>query len=582
MAALMPQGKQQYFTAGGIPLVGGKVYTYAAGTTTPLATYTTAAAGTPNTNPVILDSRGEASIFFSAANYKIVVKDSLDSTIWTQDNLPGDAAASVLASLAASTGATLVGTLSPLSGAIARTLQKDLNIQPSVLLARFLTDAQLADIAAGTLVYDIKAALDLAIAAAASIGGFVELPAGQLKLSAMVQMSSSVGLKGQGQYIGLSSTRQGVTSLWGAHTGSAVLSLKGCISCTLEDFSIEAGSGAVPKTGLLLGRSSAASAGFHKINRVAVYGHYSLAPIYSIASEDNQWIDTQVWLYGGGAKYCFYTGISDALTSGLTLTTSSNLDNTFYRPLFINSSTDADAACIFIQGASAVGSWSFIGGYLTAYSGAYVQIDSGTVDGLSALGPFTFIGMSGEILAGGDPLYGFRLTSSGTMTLPGLTILGTRFAFLAGATHYQIIQPGNLILESANIHIEPPEAFPYALCTIQRGQNKSSSITVGRYSEWAAMTFSGDFVNEFGAPYTAAGWSLDGLGVVRLRGTVTGTTGNICTLPVEYRPNANLFFGVTANGAVGRLLITAATGVVSVSSGSGTAIDLNGVQFKIN
>ena len=126
MAALMPQGKQQYFTAGGIPLVGGKVYTYAAGTTTPLATYTTAAASTPNANPVILDSRGEASIFFSAANYKIVVKDSLDSTIWTQDNLPGDQAATILANLAASSGSSLVGHIASGTGAVATTVQTKL------------------------------------------------------------------------------------------------------------------------------------------------------------------------------------------------------------------------------------------------------------------------------------------------------------------------------------------------------------------------------------------------------------------------------------------------------------------------
>ena len=134
MAALMPQGKQQYFTAGGIPLVGGKVYTYAAGTTTPLATYTTSAGtpGTENTNPVILDSRGEASIFFSAANYKIVVKDSLDSTIWTQDNLPGDQAATILANLAASTGSSLVGHIASGTGAVPTTVQAKLRESVSV------------------------------------------------------------------------------------------------------------------------------------------------------------------------------------------------------------------------------------------------------------------------------------------------------------------------------------------------------------------------------------------------------------------------------------------------------------------
>ena len=87
MASLMPQGKQQYFSNAGALLVGGKVYTYAAGTTTPLATYSDAAGTTPNTNPVILDSRGEASVFFATSSYKLVLKDASDATIWTQDNV---------------------------------------------------------------------------------------------------------------------------------------------------------------------------------------------------------------------------------------------------------------------------------------------------------------------------------------------------------------------------------------------------------------------------------------------------------------------------------------------------------------
>ena len=133
MASLMPQGKQQYFSNAGIPLVGGKVYTYVAGTTTPLATYTDSGGGTPNTNPVILDSRGEASIFFGTANYKIVLQDSTGATIWTQDNLPGNAAASVLASLAASSGSSLVGFIQSGTGAVARSVQAEIrDMQVSV------------------------------------------------------------------------------------------------------------------------------------------------------------------------------------------------------------------------------------------------------------------------------------------------------------------------------------------------------------------------------------------------------------------------------------------------------------------
>ena len=79
--------KLQFFDNNGNPLVGGKLYTYAAGTTTPLATYTDASAGTPNTNPIILDSRGEANVWLLATTYKFLLTDSTDATIWTVDNI---------------------------------------------------------------------------------------------------------------------------------------------------------------------------------------------------------------------------------------------------------------------------------------------------------------------------------------------------------------------------------------------------------------------------------------------------------------------------------------------------------------
>lgn len=88
MAVLGPSPKAQFFAADGQPLVGGKVYTYAAGTTTPLSTFTNASAVTPNTNPIILDSRGECDIWYtSAASYKLVLKSSTDVTQWTVDNI---------------------------------------------------------------------------------------------------------------------------------------------------------------------------------------------------------------------------------------------------------------------------------------------------------------------------------------------------------------------------------------------------------------------------------------------------------------------------------------------------------------
>lgn len=85
MAVLTPSPKMQFFTAAGVPLSGGKVYTYAAGTTTPQATYTDNTGTTPNTNPIILDSRGEANIWLGATVYKFRLTDTNDVDIWTVD-----------------------------------------------------------------------------------------------------------------------------------------------------------------------------------------------------------------------------------------------------------------------------------------------------------------------------------------------------------------------------------------------------------------------------------------------------------------------------------------------------------------
>lgn len=81
--------RQRFFTADGAPLAGGKVYTYAAGTTTPQTTYSSAA-GASNANPVILDANGEANIWFDPSlAYKVKLTNSADVEQWTVDSLPG-------------------------------------------------------------------------------------------------------------------------------------------------------------------------------------------------------------------------------------------------------------------------------------------------------------------------------------------------------------------------------------------------------------------------------------------------------------------------------------------------------------
>lgn len=74
----------------GNPLVGGRLYTYANGTTTPQTTYKDAAGTIANTNPIILDSLGSAVIFLTAGLvYTFVMKDANDALIWSQDSISG-------------------------------------------------------------------------------------------------------------------------------------------------------------------------------------------------------------------------------------------------------------------------------------------------------------------------------------------------------------------------------------------------------------------------------------------------------------------------------------------------------------
>jgi hypothetical protein len=115
MASLTPTPKQQIYGSDGNPLVGGKIYTYAAGTTTPLATYTDAGAGTANTNPIILNSLGQANIWLTTASYKFSVYTSADVLLYTVDNIsaPLDSAGLALAL----SSPTPIGNTAPNTGA---------------------------------------------------------------------------------------------------------------------------------------------------------------------------------------------------------------------------------------------------------------------------------------------------------------------------------------------------------------------------------------------------------------------------------------------------------------------------------
>jgi hypothetical protein len=105
----------QLFDNNGDPLSGGKIFTYQAGTNTPLATYTSSTGLIAHTNPIILNSAGRVStgeiwLDFNY-QYKFVVQTSTNVLIATYDNVGGSFNAAAVIANFTGNGSTVAFTL---------------------------------------------------------------------------------------------------------------------------------------------------------------------------------------------------------------------------------------------------------------------------------------------------------------------------------------------------------------------------------------------------------------------------------------------------------------------------------------
>ena len=113
---ISPLPIQHFIDNFGNALNGGKLFTYAAGTTTKLATYTDSTGATANTNPVVLNVRGEANVWLTPGlAYKFVLSPSTDSDppvapFWTVDNItnPGISNVATIAALRSMTASPTI------------------------------------------------------------------------------------------------------------------------------------------------------------------------------------------------------------------------------------------------------------------------------------------------------------------------------------------------------------------------------------------------------------------------------------------------------------------------------------------
>jgi hypothetical protein len=100
----LPYPLYKAFANNGTPLAGGLLYTYISNTTTPQATYTDNTGSTPNTNPVVLNARGEAPVWLTVGqSYTTVLQDSNGNTISTQNGVTSGSVQPILTGIVLTT-----------------------------------------------------------------------------------------------------------------------------------------------------------------------------------------------------------------------------------------------------------------------------------------------------------------------------------------------------------------------------------------------------------------------------------------------------------------------------------------------
>ncbi len=190
-AVPFPNPEIQFLDRNGHPLAGAKLCSYSAGTNTPLATYTDSTAATPNTNPIVLDVNGRASVWVGPPLYKFVLRTGGDGTcttgtvVWTQDNV-ADTTLYFTNYVKTVGTSTLITYTSPGTGAVTRTVSAKLADGLSITDFGAKCDSSTDD----------SAALALADTAATNLKYALVIPNGTCVIGATMGVASPVQFAG--------------------------------------------------------------------------------------------------------------------------------------------------------------------------------------------------------------------------------------------------------------------------------------------------------------------------------------------------------------------------------------------------
>jgi hypothetical protein len=115
VGTIMPLPRFTGFDANVDPVAGGQLFTFIAGTSTPVATYSDVGLTVAHANPILLNSAGrpasggsELGVYLTpGSSYKFVLQDAHGATIWTQDNVAAVPSSSLSVDVVGTAGQTL-------------------------------------------------------------------------------------------------------------------------------------------------------------------------------------------------------------------------------------------------------------------------------------------------------------------------------------------------------------------------------------------------------------------------------------------------------------------------------------------
>lgn len=203
---------QQFFTNAGVPLAGGKIFSYGAGGSTPQATYTTSAGNIAHSNPIVLDAAGRVpgggEIWLTEGlAYKFVLQTSANVTVQTLDNISGgNDPTAIYAALAASSGSSLIGFIQAGAGATARTAQSKMRDIISVKDFGAVGDGVADDTAAIAAAFAYAGSLSISDPTFPGYGYVVKggatvyFPEGEYKVTSTITVPQNVSMEGDGKY----------------------------------------------------------------------------------------------------------------------------------------------------------------------------------------------------------------------------------------------------------------------------------------------------------------------------------------------------------------------------------------------